>query len=270
MTDGGYTTRSAHKLVNGISGLVKRIVPARLIPLLLTAYGRLNALLYRGNALTCPCCGGRFRRFKAYGAVKRPNSMCPRCRSFERHRLIWLFLEQKTGFFTDELKVLHFAPEFWFRRIFGRLPRMTYVTVDLRSPLADLKADITDVPCDSEEFDVILCVHVLEHVQDETRAVSEVLRILKPGGWAIISVPVDAGRETTYEVETSSGAERLKAYGKTDHVRVYGRDFQERLESAGFIVTREDYAAELGPDAVRKYALNPSSSIYLCTKPVFF
>jgi len=158
MTDGGYTTRSAHKLVDGISGLVKQSVPARLISLLLTAYGRLSALLYRGNALTCPCCGRRFRRFEAYGAVKRHNSMCPRCRSFE----------------------------------------------------------------------------------------------------------------TTCEVETSPGAGRLKAYDENDQLRIYGRDFQERLESAGFIVTREDYAAGLGPDALRKYALNPSSSIYLCTKPVFF
>ncbi len=260
--------RWEHRVVESATSMAKRLFPERLLPLALDLYGTVNAIIYAGDNVTCPCCSGSFRKFKAYGAVKRLGVMCPRCRSFARHRLVWLYLEQRTAFFTDELVVLHFAPEFWLRRVFDALPNLRYVSADLRSPLSDLRTDITDIACADGLFDVVICVHVLEHVSKDRRAVSEILRVLKPGGWAIIVVPLDAGREETLEVPgADSPAERMRLYGKRDHVRIYGSDFGERLAGAGFEVTRERFGGQLGPEVMKTFGLSESTDIYLCVRP---
>lgn len=257
-----------HGCVELATETAKRLVPTGALGPALDAFGRLNGLALAGRAVECPCCGGRFRRFKRYGASGRPGALCPRCRSFERHRLLWLYLSERTDFFTSELSVLHFAPEYWLRKSFGRLPNIHYTSADLDSPLADLLTDITAIARADEEFDVVLCVHVLEHVVDEGRALSEILRVMKPGGWAIIMVPMDRNRERTFEVRGAvSPSERMRLYGKSDHVRVYGRDFGRRLAEAGFAVKVDNLVEELGGEAARRYGLGVNTDIYLCEKP---
>ena len=219
------------------------------------------------NQVICPCCNGHFPSFLPYGVIPRPNTKCPTCSSKGRHRLLWLYLKNRTNFFADKLKVLHFAPEKCFEKVFVSLPNLDYVTTDLTRK-ATINMDITDIPLDDHSFDVILCSHVLEHILDDGKAMRELFRILKPGGWAIIQSPLDTNREQTYEDPTIVlPEERERAFGLEDHVRIYGRDYKDRLAQAGFTVTVDSYGKDLGSDVLQKYGLKPKD-IYFCTKPI--
>jgi len=204
---------------------------------------KFSALFYRGNNVECPVCGGRFRKFMPYGyLVIRDNALCPKCLSLERHRLMWLYLKNRTGFFSDPLKVLHIAPEQCFHKRFRKLRNLQYITADLVSPLADVKLDVQDMPFDDESFDLIICNHVLEHVPDDRKAIREIFRTLKKGGFAILQVPTDYSREDTYEdAGITEPSERLKHFRQHDHYRLYGRDYLVRLKEAGFTVEEENY-----------------------------
>ena len=236
----------------------------------ITAAGNQRATRSRdAHELTCPCCGGQLPHFQPYGLRMRTNVMCPRCGSKKRHRLLWLFLRDQTNLFTDQLRVLHFAPERCFRKTLASLPNLEYVTADLHSRKAMLSLDITAMPLGGGAFDAILCSHVLEHVPDDLRATRELFRVLKPGGWAAVMVPVESGRaETLEDPRVVSPAERERIYGQHDHVRLYGEDFKDRLESAGFAVDVRWYAKELRPELVSQYGLKRKDAIYFCTKPV--
>jgi predicted SAM-dependent methyltransferase len=220
-----------------------------------------------GTRLTCPCCGWRFRRFLPYGVNKRTNALCPKCGSRERHRLLWLYFKDRTDLFDKNHKVLHFAPEPIFERHFRTMPQLDYITADLSSSLASTKADITNIPCKDNSFDVVLCNHVLEHVPDDRRAMRELFRALAPGGWAIIQSPIDTRRAKTFEDHTIISPQgRERAFGQHNHVRIYGRDYRKRLENAGFRVKVDSYAEDLGEHTVSKHALKVEE-IYFCTKP---
>lgn len=224
---------------------------------------------HAGEAVHCPCCNGFFPRFIAGGPVLRPNACCPRCGSLERHRLLWLYLQEKTDFFTSRLSVLHVAPEAVFQEKFKRLTNLDYLSADIASPLAMIQMDITEIPFPDNTFDVILCSHVLEHIPDDRRAMAEIFRVLKPGGWAILQVPIDMKREVTYEDPTiTEPEERRRHFGQDDHVRWYGKDYGERLSSAGFDVSVRDFAAALPAETLRTCGILPQEKIYHCCKPI--
>lgn len=223
---------------------------------------------YRGNNVECPVCGNTFRSFLPYGVKVRENALCPACLSLERHRLLWLYLENETGFFSDMMKVLHIAPEQSFLKRFRALKNLDYTTADLESPLADLHFDLHEIPFDNNQFDLFMCNHVLEHVEDDKRVLGEVFRVLRPGGKAIMQVPLDYEREVTYEnPEITDPGEREKHFGQKDHLRVYGLDFPERLKKAGFDVMEVPYPAQLGPAKIRRYSLPEEEIIYISVKP---
>ena len=203
---------------------------------------------------------------KTFGAAKRRNAQCQCCQSLERHRLLWLYLKNKTDFFETPLKVLHFAPESCFRERFKNLANLDYVFADLSQKQAMLKIDITEIGLSDDTFDVILCSHVLEHVQDDLEAMKELFRVLKPGGWAIFMVPVKG--EENFEVEyATTSAERKKLFGQHDHVRWYGCiGFQQRLASVGFAVTEDDYNQSLGKENIIRMCLLENEKIYFCEK----
>lgn len=229
---------------------------------------RFLALFYRGNKVECPVCHGAFRKFLPYGRESRENALCPKCLSLERHRLIWLYLGQKTDFFTRRAKMLHIAPELCFMDRFEALPNLEYVTGDLESPLAKVKMDIHEIPFEENTFDVIFCNHVLEHVEDDILAMKEMLRVLRPGGWGILQVPFFSPLpETTYEDKSIvSPAGRRKAFGQDDHLRMYGKDYGERLAGADFKVVKEKLAMELPGEKVARYALPKEEIIYRVEK----
>jgi SAM-dependent methyltransferase len=218
--------------------------------------------------VTCPCCNGEFPAFLPFGHDPRANVRCPQCGSKKRHRLLWLYLRDRTGLFTDRLRVLHFAPEKCFRKAFAALPNLDYVTADLEPGKVMLTFDITAIPPEVGTFDAILCSHVLEHVPDDRRAIGEVFRVLNPGGWAVFMVPEETDRaETLEDPSVVTPEERERVFKQHDHVRIYGRDFGQRLAQAGFTVSAERYAETLGQEAIKKYGLKRRQEIYFCAKP---
>ena len=220
------------------------------------------------EAVECPVCGGRFPEFLTSRRQGHPNSKCPNCGSKKRQRLQWLFLHHRTNLTTDRLRLLHFAPELCLLERFSALPNLDYVTADIEPGRAMLAIDMNAIPLSVGTFDAILCSHVLEHIPDDRLAMRELYRVLNPGGWALIMVPVEPERAVTFEDPTVVTPEaRERTFHQCDHVRIYGRDVQQRLEEAGFTVNRHRYAKELGPEAVRKYRLKRTDDVFFCTKP---
>jgi SAM-dependent methyltransferase len=214
----------------------------------------------------CPCCGGRFARFQSGwgGSIHS----CPRCGSHERHRVLWLYLQQRTNLLTDELAVLHWAPEPGLESNLRALANLSYATADLDPSRATLALDITDIALPADSYDVVLCSHVLEHIEDDRGAMRELLRILRPGGWAIVLVPIDESRAETYEDPAIvQPEERLRAYLDPDHARLYGRDFAARLEQEGFDVTVDRWAAALPDEMIDRHVLSRAEALYVCRKP---
>lgn len=225
---------------------------------------RALAAWHRGAAVECPCCGSRFRRFKPFG--QRPNIVCWRCGAHDRHRALWLYLERRTDIFAAPHDVLHFSPEYVLRRRLERAPNLRYVTSDLE-PGCDLRLDITAMALDEASFDVILCIHVLEHVPEDRRALAELRRVLRPGGWAIVLVPLDPSLAETYEdPAVTTPEQRQAAYWQADHLRLYGRDFSDRLREAGLDVRVDHFVQELGSAAIARYGLHPGEDIYVCSR----
>ncbi len=228
------------------------------------------ALIYKGTKNECPVCEKQFRKFLAYGYGKtnRDNRLCPNCLSLERHRLLWLWLKAKTDFFTEELNVLHIAPEQPFIKKFKNLNNLNYISADLYSPIVDVKTDIRDMVFADNLFDFVICNHVLEHIDDEQKAMKEILRVLKPGGKAVLQVPIDYSLNETFEDPSIiSEKDREKYYGQYDHVRQYGADYPQRLRKAGFNVTEDDFVNSFSEDEKEKYRFDKNEIIYLCRKP---
>ena len=226
------------------------------------------AFSLKGNKYTDPIDGKSFRKFLPYGYEnQRENALSPSTLSLERHRLMWLYLRNETDFFTAKKKVLHMAPEQCFLSIFRKQKNLDYTTADLYSPIADVKADICDLPFDDHTFDVVFCNHVLEHITDDTKAMQELYRVLKPGGMGIFQIPQDLSRTTTFEDDTiTDKKERAKIFGQYDHVRVYGRDYFDKLRSIGFKVEEVDYTKKIAPELVERFCLSKGEILPVCFK----
>jgi SAM-dependent methyltransferase len=222
----------------------------------------------KGNSYVDPIDQKSFRTFLPYGYENpRENVLSPSTLSLERHRLLWLFLKNKTEFFSKEYSVLHFAPEQAFHKRFQKLKNLDYVTTDLNSPLADVKADICNLPFEDNSFDVILCNHVLEHIQDDTKAIQELYRVLKPRGWGIFQIPQDLKREKTFEDNSiTDKRRRAEIFGQYDHVRIYGRDYFDKLRNVGFVVDEIDYTSSLSEEEIERYRLAKGEIIPLVHK----
>ena len=203
-----------------------------------------------------------------YGRItSRENALCPNCLALERHRLMWLYLKEKTNFFKDPIKLLHVAPEACFIDRFEKMQNIDYITGDLVSPLAKVKMDVHKIPFEENTFDVVFCNHVLEHVEDDIQAISEMHRVLKPNGWAIMQSPQDYTMENTYEDNSiTNPLEREKAFGQDDHLRMFGLDYHERLEKGGFVVKVDYFAKEYEEESATRFALPREEIIYYCTK----
>ena len=214
------------------------------------------AFYLKGNKYTDPIDNKSFRKFLPYGyEVQRQNVLSPSTLSLERHRLLWLYLTNETNFFTSKKKVLHMAPEQCFLSRFKKLNH-EYITADLDSPIADVKADIVNLPFNDNSFDVIFCNHVLEHIQDDTKAMKELFRVMKKGGMGVFQVPQDLNRDVTFEDNSiTDPKERAKIFGQYDHVRVYGRDYFDKLRSVGFKVEEVNYSQKVSSELSSRYRL---------------
>lgn len=237
--------------------LVLNLIPRPILIRLSYIVRPILAFILKGNNFTDPIDGKSFKSFLPYGyGNQRNNVLSPSTLSLERHRLLWLYLKNETHFFTSSKKVLHFAPEQAFYKRFKKMENLDYVTTDLNSPLADVKADICNLPFNDNEFDIILCNHVLEHIPDDTKAMEELFRVLKVGGMGIFQIPQDLSRTTTFEDNNiTDKKERAKIFGQYDHVRVYGRDYFDKLRSIGFKVKEVDYTLQFTQQEIEKYCL---------------
>lgn len=249
--------------------LLIRFVPRKYLQRVAGVGLKVLGLFYSGNSVVCPVCDHSFRKFLPYGRINpRPNALCPSCLSLERHRLIWLYLRDKTKFFDKPLDILHIAPEACFIHRFEKLHGDKYITADIESPLAKVKMDIHQIPFEQNRFDVVLCNHVLEHVNDDLQAMREINRVLRPKGFAILQVPFfNPVPEFTIEDTTiTDPRERERQFGQADHVRKYGNDYATRIEVAGLKAIEDDYVNTLSDDVRMRFGLVRGEIIYKAEK----
>jgi SAM-dependent methyltransferase len=235
--------------------------------------GAIRGARHRGDVVECPCCDSTFSRFLPHRG--RERAKCPRCGALERHRVLWLFLERETDLFERPGAMLHIAPEYAFLRRLSQVEGLRYVTGDFDSPLAEHQLDVMDLPFEDGSFDFLMCNHVLEHVTDDRLALAEIHRVLEPGGWAVLMCPVDRSRATTLEnPSVVTPAERHRVFGQADHVRLYGRDYADRLAAAGFAVRAGTYLEGFDEPTISRLGLRRTEDdafgeeeVFFCVKP---
>lgn len=252
--------------MKSIISFVIRYFPRKYLQLVSHFFLRLLAIFYQGNTVTCNVCGYSFRKFLPYGRKARENALCPKCLALERHRLMWLFLQKETEFFSKPLRVLHIAPELCFIDRMKHLPNLDYTTADIESPLATVKMDVHQIPFEDNSFDVVFCNHVLEHVDDDIQACREINRVLKPDGWGIIQSPVYDLEKTLEDKSITDPSERERLFGQRDHVRKYGKDYAARLSQSGLRVEENDFVKKLDKDLISRHALPENEIIFFCSK----
>ena len=271
--------------MSAIRNLIKQLVPEKLRLLRYDLYEKARyypeILFSLGNRLECPFCHWHFRRFRpagfhypviiekqVIGGHWHRDNVCPRCMSHARERLAYLFLRDRTSLFEQPSRLLHVAPEPQLALVLKQSPNIQYVSADLVGPGVMSHFDIQHAPFQAETFDVIICNHVMEHVANDSVAMAELHRILKPGGWALLQVPIALAMDRTIEDSTATTeAERIERFGQEDHVRLYTRhDYIRRLNAAGFTVNTENFARDLGSANVRRFGLVEKEDVFLCSK----
>ena len=216
----------------------------------------------------CPVCRTKLRVFLPFGENPRPNAQCPNCKSLERHRALWLLMQQ-LDWYHKGMRVLHFAPESIFYRLLSSFKDIDYWPVDLDpsryNGMVRKAVDITSIPFNDNSFDLIMCAHVLEHIPDEKKAISELYRVLNVGGFAFLNVPVFNIPKTFENPEINTPELRSKYYGQFDHVRAYGLDYPQRLGVAGFSVILFEMDG-FDEKTLKRYGLERREKIFLCRK----
>lgn len=229
-----------------------------------------RGILYLGRTYRCPVCGWSLRSFVGRRSLleRTTDGYCPRCNAKARHRRIWLHLLRQGDLWGGPRRVLEVAPVWAFARRFLAISSIRYTGIDLRpaGPHVTRVGDLTALPVPDASIDVALCIHVLEHVPDDRRAIGELYRVLAPGGWALVSVPLRFDQPTLEDPGITDPGERLRLFGEEDHVRQYGPDLRDRLEAAGFEVEL-DRADHLPEHEVRRYGLRRDEHLFTCRKP---
>jgi SAM-dependent methyltransferase len=208
-----------------------------------------------------------FKKSHIIGGGYRENAVCPVCNSLDRERMIYYFLKNHTKIFKSNCSILHFAPEENLHRKLTANSNCQYISGDITPGKADYVVDITKIQFDENRFDYIICNHVLEHIPDEQRAISEMKRVLKPNGRIIITMPICISNPITLEDENIiTRADRLKVYGQEDHVRLYGSDVKKRLSSYGLKVLEYNFAIKEGKKKLNKYSITNGDRLFFCRK----
>ena len=225
-------------------------------------------VLFKGNKFIDPIDGSSYSKFLSYGYRSiRKNALCPGTLSLERHRLLWLYLDNETNILKSNLKVLHVAPEQIFFKKFKKFNHWNYLTFDINSPIADIKGDLKSMKFKDESFDLVICNHVLEHIEDDKMALEEIYRVLNINGIAILQVPINVNREKTFEdSKITSQYDREKYFGQYDHVREYGIDYKERIEQVGFQVEMINYSDNFSEEMIIRYGLLKNDLIPIAKK----
>jgi len=239
-----------------------------------------------GGGRCCYACKRTFRSFRPLRERKRfplsaslrmiggggvVHCVCPFCESTDRDRHLLMYIDRLRLLDNmDRPRVLHFAPEPCLASRIADTNPSEYIKADFYPRSADVrKVDMTSIPFEGDRFDLVVANHVLEHVSDDKLALSELFRVMKPGGFGIFQVPIDMSIAKTQEDKAINTPElREKHYGQRDHFRLYGADYPERLGNAGFIVTTDSFVQTLPEHLAKRYALPNDEIIYLCVKPI--
>ena len=265
--------------MKNIKKVVKKIIPKKYHSDVRFLYNHFRALSYFGLKYQCNICNGHFRKLLPIGINNNATknivgggyrfALCPRCHSTDRERLIYWYIVHKINILHSQktVKLLHIAPERNLQKVFKANNKIKYVNGDLNPLIAEKVIDITDINFENNYFDFIICNHVLEHVKDDKKAIRELFRVLKPGGEAILQVPISKYNKKTFEdflIITPEG--RKKRFGQKNHVRIYGKDYKERLKSVGFKLELYDIKKDMNIKNIRKYGLNEEEILYICRK----
>jgi SAM-dependent methyltransferase len=217
------------------------------------------SIFYAGNKYECNICQKKLRKFITFS---NEDSLCPNCGSLKRNRRLWSLLE--TELLVPNMSILDFSPSRCLYRKLKKMKTINYKSTDLSGDfIADHHFDITNLEITDNSLDLVICYHILEHVNDDIQAIKELFRVMKPGGKALIQTPFKDGN--IYEdYSIVSDEERLKHFGQEDHVRIYSvSGLGKRLGNCGFLVKIiEDSSTE------NKYDFDEKEIIILITKPL--
>ncbi len=266
---------------------IKSILPKSTVRSVRNLIQRYQAFRLRGDAYHCPFCNHKFSAMlpagekheiiqekKIIGAGYRENALCPRCYSTDRDRLLYLYLSRKTNIERQEYSILHIAPEKSLKNYLKSFSQLHYEAGDkfdegYENAYYDqdvMHVDLLDINKPDHSVDIVICNHVLEHIENDRQAMSEIYRIMRIGGWGILQVPISPILESTFEQPTTSPQEREHLFGQKDHVRLYGKDYKERLESIGFRVSTIHMNEVIPTEKMKIYGINPDELIYLVRK----
>jgi Methyltransferase domain len=251
------------------SRLLRTLVPHGRRAELKALYNRATWRFYIGDNVRCNCCGGRWRRFQNYTSDGQHRTLvCPRCGSLGRHRVDWMYLSERADVLQQPTRLLHFAPEVCLAAPLRQMANVQYLSADYDSTLAMERVDVRRIQYGDGSFDGVICNHVLQLIDDDAVAMSELCRILRPGGWALLQSSVDdALADTEERFGESSGDPQSGRYEEVFH-RIYARDdYVRRLQRAGFEVTVSDFARDLQPAVGQALGLDLSETIYFCRRP---
>ena len=250
-----------------IKKYIKKILPQSIIRFLKNIILKYYSLSATGSEFHCPVCKNDLSKFVKFGIDTINELHCPFCGSLGRERLLWLIIENRTLITKSPCSLLEIAPVECFMKNFSSIQNLKYMSGDLNSSLAMVKLDITEMPIDDSSFDYVICSHVLEHVPDDHKAITELARVIKPSGTLFILNPVDFDRENTFEdFSITDPKERLLYFGQEDHVRIYGKDYISRLEAGGLNVNISDYPSTLSEINARRYGISTDEIIFECYK----
>ena len=266
---------------------LRKLIPYNLIHLIRKTKGAIEAFIYRGNNFECPFCKNKFRKLKdggeslpffkdhkIIGGGRRINMLCPYCLSTDRDRLIYFYLITRKEFLKKQLTLLHVSPESSVKSFLAKFPNINYYSGDkfeeryqgFYYDKTTLNLDLTNLQFPNDNFDIIICNHVLEHIKEEKKALFEIKRVLKYNGWAILQVPIANKNKNTIEYQNLSSKKRESIYGQDDHMRLYGLDYADRLRSNGFIVDTWRASDLLNVNEISKFALNSEEKVYIIKK----
>jgi len=264
---------------------IKNILPNSIARNLKQFYLWIRGIIYHGSKYKCNVCKRDFRKMlnggfdlpvikekQIVGAGIRQH-ICPFCLSTDRDRLVELFLDHSYKIEKQKIKLLHIAPEPALFRRLNKLKNIDYIPATkyqegIYYPKDITLVDLTDMHFNDGEFDLIICNHVLEHIEDDKLAFSEILRVLRSGGTAILQVPYSNLLEQTYENSSmTTVSQRKEHFGQFDHVRLYGTDYPQKLKDIGFYVNLFDPNLVLEAEEISKLSLFSGEKLFVATKP---
>ncbi len=269
-----------------MKSLIIKILPENISRLMKRIYLSIRGSYYYGYSYHCQICDHHFRKMlpggfdlevikkmNIIGSGRRDNNICPYCQSTDRDRLVYLYLSQETQVFNKKVRILHISPEPALYDNLKNHSNILYVTGTKYSEgiyyHKYIKSiDLLELPYGDGEFDLVICNHVLEHIDEDAKAISEIYRVITDGGSAILQVPISNQLEVTYEDSSiTSKKGREKHFGQFDHVRIYGRDYPKRIENAGFKVQKySPFSAEYLEKVLNQFALNKNEKLFIAHK----